>query len=305
MSKRHFITIAIAILAATSSSSASVHRAPARTDNAVLHVQVTGHGRPMILIPGLCSSGDVWNDAVARAKSKYECHVVTLGGFAGEPRYEGPFLDTARDALLAYIRVHHLRAPVVVGHSLGGVLAMQIAIAAPDAVGPLVIVDALPFLAGAGQADATVEAARAQWKPIHDAIASETQEDFAAFQRTSPYVKEMVTSPEQLARVTDWGVRSDHRSVADAMFEVGTVDLRAQLDRIRTPVLVLGTWYGMRTMTTRARVDSTFHAQFAGLPQCSIAVADSARHFVMLDAPDWTWKHMDEFLSASAGTSKR
>jgi pimeloyl-ACP methyl ester carboxylesterase len=305
MSNRHFITIAIAILAATSSSSASVHRAPARTDNAVLHVQVTGHGRPMILIPGLASSGEVWNDAVARAKSKYECHVVTLGGFAGQPRFEGPFLDTARDSLLAYIRAHHLRAPVVVGHSLGGVLALELGVTAPDEVGPLVIVDALPFLGGSGQAGATVESARAQWQPIHDMLAGQTQENYAAFQRTSPYLKEMVTSPENLARVTDWGVHSDHLSVADAMFDVGTVDLRDQVDRIHTPVLVLGTWYGMRAMTTRAAVDSTFHAQFARVPRCSIALADSARHFVMLDAPDWTWTQLDQFLSASAGTSKR
>ena len=32
----------------------------------------------------------------------------------------------------AYVRRNHLRSPIVVGHSLGGVLAMQMAIAAPE-----------------------------------------------------------------------------------------------------------------------------------------------------------------------------
>jgi pimeloyl-ACP methyl ester carboxylesterase len=305
--QRFNLVLAIAALLATPAGAvaAAASAAPPRTDNAVIHVQVSGKGRPVILIPGLTCSGEVWNDAVAHYQERFECHVVTLGGFAGQPRYEGPFLDTARDALLAYIRDHKLKSPVVVGHSLGGVLAMQLAIAAPGDIGPLVIVDALPFLGGAGRPGATAETARAAMTPFRDMLRSQTQEQYAAFQANAPYLKEMVTSPADLARVTDWGVRSDHLAVADAMFEVGTVDLRPQLDRIQTPVLVLGTWYGMRQYTTRAATDSTFRLQFSALPRATVALADSARHFVMLDAPEWTWTQIDRFLAAAGGTAKR
>ena len=275
-----------------------------RTDNAVIHVQVTGHGQPMLLIPGLTCPGEVWDGAVTHYQDRYECHVVTLGGFAGQPRYEGPFLTTARDALLAYIRSSRLRAPIVVGHSLGGVLALEMALAEPRALGPLVIVDALPFLGGAGRPGATVDTVRASMVPFRDMIRSQSQEEYAAFQRQSPFLREMVTGPEDLARVTDWATRSDHTSVADAMFETYTTDLRDSLDRIATPVLVLGTWYGMRRVTTRAAVEATFRSQFARLPQWTLSVADSARHFVMLDNPDWTWKQVDSFLAAGSGTAK-
>lgn len=57
-------------------------------------VKVTGHGRPVILIPGLSSSGAVWDGTVAHLKSRFECHVLTLAGFAGEPRIPAPFLKT-------------------------------------------------------------------------------------------------------------------------------------------------------------------------------------------------------------------
>jgi hypothetical protein len=53
------------------------------------------------------------------------------------------------------------------------------------------------------------------------------------------------------------GVRSDRRSVADAMLDVNTVDLRDRLPALGRPLLGVGTWYGMRTFTTRAAVDST------------------------------------------------
>src|SRR5689334_20013832 len=46
-------------------------------------VKVVGKGRPMILIPGLMCSGDVWDTTVEHYKSSYECHVLTLAGFAG------------------------------------------------------------------------------------------------------------------------------------------------------------------------------------------------------------------------------
>lgn len=36
----------------------------------------------------------------------------------------------------------------MIGHSLGGMLAMPLATDHPDLVGPLVIVDGMPFLAG-------------------------------------------------------------------------------------------------------------------------------------------------------------
>ena len=43
-------------------------------------VQVVGRGRPMILIPGLSSSGDTWKTTVARYEDRFTCHVLTVAG---------------------------------------------------------------------------------------------------------------------------------------------------------------------------------------------------------------------------------
>ena len=112
-------------------------------------VHVTGQGRPMILIPGLMSSGDTWKSTVARYQDRFQCHVLTLAGFAGVPPIAAPLLATVRTELAAYIRAQRLDRPVIVGHSLGGTLALALAADHPDLAGPLVIVDSLPFLAGA------------------------------------------------------------------------------------------------------------------------------------------------------------
>src|SRR6201986_2511600 len=56
-------------------------------------VTVTGWCPPMILIPGLACTGSVWDGAVEHFKDRYECHVVTLAGFAGQPAMGTPVLE--------------------------------------------------------------------------------------------------------------------------------------------------------------------------------------------------------------------
>src|ERR1700675_952234 len=132
----------------------------AQTPAPSFHVDIVGKGQPMILIPGFASSGKTWDSTVARYKDRFECHVLTLAGFAGEPRIEAPFLETVRRDLATYIQKKKMNKPVIVGHSLGGFMALWLAEKEPDLVGPLVIVDSLPFLAAVMQPGATVESVK-------------------------------------------------------------------------------------------------------------------------------------------------
>lgn len=293
-------TAVLLTTAAALAVAASVHAAPAaatRFENPVIRVEVTGKGRPMILIPGLTVGGDVWRETVAHYATRYQCHVVTLGGFAGRPRFEGPFLDQARDSLLSYIRARKLAQPVIVGHSLGGVLAIELASAAPDAIGPLVIVDALPFLGGAGDSTATAESAKKMMEPMWKMMRGQTQENYVAYQKNAPYLKSMVAPGPGYDRVLQWATTSDGIAVADAMYDLTGRDLRGRMPGLRSPVLVIGSWYGMKDYTTRDGVEATFRRQYAGTPNWTLALADTARHFIMLDSPDWMYAQMDAFLA--------
>src|SRR5262245_49242374 len=103
-------------------------------------MRITGHGRPMILIPGLSSGGETWDSTVEYFEDRFECHVVTVAGFASVPRTSAtpPMLDRIVDDLARYIRDRGLRKPVIVGHSLGGFLALKFAIAYSDLAGSIV-----------------------------------------------------------------------------------------------------------------------------------------------------------------------
>src|SRR5690348_3377646 len=112
-------TIALSLLLIAQFTTAAPSTMPSRP----FKVEVVGHGPPMILIPGLGCSGDVWKETVAHFQDRYECHVLTLAGFAGEKPIDPPILSTVRDGILQYIREKKLGKPTIVGHSIGGFLA--------------------------------------------------------------------------------------------------------------------------------------------------------------------------------------
>ncbi len=274
--------------------------ATAQTSNPQIDVQVAGHGEPsLIFIPGLATPGSVWDHTVARFEAGYRCHVVTLAGFGGKPPVKTEhFLDDMADAIIAYAREQKLDKPVLVGHSLGGVLAMKIAIKAPDLPGRLVIVDSLPFLAammGPGIDDAA--AARSTADGYRKLLASETPEEFAAGQQK--FIGGMVTSPEKAAEIAAQTGKSDPALTGQAMAELIVTDLRADLGKIRCPTLVLGALADKVAMgVPRDVIEGAFHKQYGKLPGVRFQFFDKARHFIMVDDPDGFTDALQKELAA-------
>lgn len=265
-------------------------------------VTVTGQGKDAILIPGLNSSGAVWDGTVAQLKDRYRCRVLTLAGFAGQLRVDGVNLETVRNQLAAYIRAQHLDRPVIIGHSLGGFVALWLASHDPDLVGPLVIVDSLPYLPAAYNPAATVENSAAMAALMRDALAK-GGEDYQ--KRAEASMKTMVTSPANVELLNSWSKASDPVASGSAVYDLFTHDLRADIAHITAPTLVLGTWRAYSTndadTAPRDMVDRSFRAQYALLQGVKIVLADHARHFIMLDDPAWFYVQVNAFLS-NAGT---
>jgi N-formylmaleamate deformylase len=271
-------------------------------------VDVSGRGRPIIFIPGVASAGDTWRATVAHYRDRYTCHVLTLAGYAGVPPIADPLMATVRDEVAAYIREEALDKPIVVGHSLGGTLTLDLAIHYPDLVGPIVIVDALPFMAGASGQAKTLADARPMIDQMVATMASQTPEQYAQFFRSaSAPARYMVTAASDLEMITQWGLASDRGTVGRSMAELFRMDLREDVAKISAPTLLIGTWTGLRDQArtsgaevTRAQVIATFDQQFARLPRLHFALADRARHFVMLDDPQWFFAELDAFLADPA-----
>lgn len=229
---RLFLAVAV-VLATTDAFAWLPTLAP--TAPAAFTAEVTGPkgARAVILIPGLGCPGSVWKTTAAHLSKTHEVHVLHLAGFAGNTPIDRPMASAIKDDVIAYIKDRTLDKPVIVGHSMGGFVALWIAEAAPDLIGSVVVVDSGPTLGG-GDPDMLPYA-----KTKRDAYKAMTADTFAATirERFSP----MFTDPTKaehdaiLTAVT----KSDQKAYADALYEISTVDLRPQLTKITAPTLLL------------------------------------------------------------------
>lgn len=276
---------------------AAAGQKPSTVSAPTFTVKVEGRGRPMILIPGLTSSGKVWDGTVARYKSNYECHVLTLAGFAGEPASNPPSLERVREEIAAYIRQKKLKQPIMVGHSLGGFMSMWLAIKEPDLVGPLVIVDSLPFFAAIQNPATTATAAAPMAEQMRAAMTRPMPDDERRKMQTT-ISQSMVSDPAHVALITEWGIKSDVGMVAQSMYDMYTTDLRPSLPRIKVKALVIGTWIAYQQYTNKQGVERTFRDQYAGFPDYRFVMSESGKHFVMYDDPNLLFREMDAFLQS-------
>ena len=256
-----------------------------------ISVEVIGQGPDVVLIPGLASSRQVWQRTAARLSGRYRLHVVQVAGFAGEPakaNAAGPVVAPTVNAIASYIATAKLNRPAIVGHSLGGLMALQLAADHPASVGKVFVVDALPFYAEifAGRS-ATVAAV----KPIADGLGAKmlasSNSQFAA--SAAQTASMMVTSKEDQARVAGWSAASNRQTMITAMQEDLTTDFRSRVASIEAPVTVI------YEAPLKVLVEQDYgHLKHGTL----IAEPAGVKHFVMYDDPTGFDKAIDAFLTS-------
>ncbi|KRE88829.1 alpha/beta hydrolase [Frateuria sp. Soil773] len=267
-------------------------------------VQVVGSGTPVLFIPGLNSGADTWRDTCAALQASHvQCHLVQLPGFAGQPAVASKaYLDEMSRGLLDYIRDRHLAHPVVVGHSLGGIVALKMAIAQPKAIGKLAIIDALPFLPAVQNPAAT----GAGMQPVAAGVREQLlKADDAAYRaQAEAAARGMVHDAARVAEVARWSAASDRATTAQAMYEMMTTDLRPALGAIRAPTLVLGSWAGYAPYgATKASTTQVFQGQYAKLAGVHIALSEAGYHFLMWDDAKWLQSQLRGFIVDGAAAA--
>ncbi len=259
-------------------------------------VTVTGTGPDVLLIPGLASSAATWDGTVAHLKAHYRLHVLNVAGFADEPagaNAAGAVVTPTLEAIDAYIKANHLK-PVVVGHSLGGTMALMLAKSHPEDVSKIVIVDALPYTGVIFNPAATVDALKPQVAMMQQQIEAMPADAFKAQETGS--LSRMVTAPANVDLIVGWAVRSNRHAVAQSLYDDLTIDMRPDLASIKTPAVLLfpvDATAGQNPEATAA----FYKSQYAAMPNLTAVEIDNSKHFEMLDQPEAFYKALDGALN--------
>ncbi|WP_255322927.1 alpha/beta hydrolase [Lysobacter sp. K5869] len=263
-----------------------------------LSVEVVGQGRPVLMIPGMNSGADTWRDTCAALQAdQVQCHLIQFPGFAGAPAIKTEaYNDRMRDEVLAYIEQRKLRQPVVMGHSLGGFVALKMGMAKPQDIGKLIIVDTYGFLGSLYGPTQTAQTIVPMAQGARSLVLNQPQAHY--YRGIAVTAQGMTSDDAKVALLRQWGEASDRPTTALSLYEMMTTDLRPDMDKITVPTLVLGSWVaGARYGGTRESTLAMFRQQYAKLAGARIELSQDGYHFLMWDDPKWLQDQVRGFLA--------
>ncbi|MCP5261162.1 MAG: alpha/beta fold hydrolase [Rhodoferax sp.] len=105
---------------------------------------ITGNGPPLLILHGLFGSATNWRSMARKLADRHAVHALDLRNHGASPWADTMTYTEMADDVRHYIEQHDLGAVTVMGHSMGGKTAMALALAFPDRVERLVVVDIAP-----------------------------------------------------------------------------------------------------------------------------------------------------------------
>jgi pimeloyl-ACP methyl ester carboxylesterase len=241
-------------------------------------VGVTGRGRDVILVPGLASGPGLWKGQVT-AIPGYRWHRIQVAGFAGlpaGPNAQGPVVQPVADEIARYIADAGLKRPAVVGHSMGGTLALMLGLT--GLAGRVMVVDMLP--AGAAMVGGTAGGL--------GYLADQMGQYFTGTKAGRAYLAQIVAQAP--------GARgSDPEVIANALRDLANIDLGPQLPRLAVPLEVV---YAVGADAAQAiEITRRFRAAYAGTKGATLRPIGPSGHVVMADQPARFTSAMRAFLN--------
>ena len=251
-----------------------------------MYYENAGQGEPLLLIHGLGSSARNWEGQVRYFAKKYRVVTYDLRGHGRSSKPPGPYSmrtfaeDTA--ALLAALEA----APAhVVGISMGGMIAFELAVCYPDLLKSLVIVNSVP--------DMRVTSPREyleMWPRflILKALGVRRM-GMALGKRLFPKTEQ----EEQRRIFAERWAQNDKRAYETALRAVLGWSVEAHLGEIRCPVLVIAADKDYWPLDVK-------QAYVKKMPDARLAVIADARHAVAAEKPDEFNRILDEFLASQS-----
>lgn len=253
------------------------------------HVRTTLHGASgptAVLIPGMSTPGAVWDDTVAALSEDMRLLVVEVRGMEGAraPANEKPgVIAGIVSDLSADLAARGIPGARIVGHSFGGLVALQFGLGHPDQAESLLVIDALPFFGTVFGGEQTVESIESQAARMRDMLlarADRLRAAGAAGAYDPAGGAGMSIVPANQLRIANWSLRADPAVVAQALYEDMQTDLRPEIGALQPPLTVL---YAAGADPAAAR--ERYETDYAAFRATRFVPVTNSGHFIMLDRP--------------------
>ncbi|UII33851.1 alpha/beta hydrolase [Fulvivirga ulvae] len=253
-----------------------------------IQVEKRGNGPAVLFLPGFTCPGEIWDETVDALGSNFQYHQVSYAGFNGIDPIDMPWYETIKRDLKEYITKQKPGKAIIIGHSMGGMLAMDIAAESPELVEKLILVDALPcirqlMMPHVKADDITYD------NPYNQRMLAMNEEEF--HQNARYMASSMTNQSEKVDQLTAWIEAADRKTYTYGYTDLLKVDLREEIAGITAETLILAADF-----PTKEAVSENLNNQFAKLNHKEIKIAEGSKHFIMFDQKDWLIKQVTAFL---------
>ena len=251
-----------------------------------LYYEVNGQGQPVVFIHGLGSSAYDWELQVPAFSKNYQVVTFDLRGHGKSDKPWGPYsisLFAADTAEL--IKGLGLSPAHVVGISLGGMIALQLAVSAPDLVKSLTVINAGP--------EFVIRTAKEYLQVVQRQVIVR----LLGMRKMGEVLSNRLfpkPGQQELRRlfVERWAA-NDPRAYRDAMRAIVGWSVTDHLNSIQCPTLVIAADQDYTPVAAK-------EAYVARTPQADLVVISDSRHATPVERPEEFNEALAAFLSRQA-----
>jgi len=258
------------------------------TDSVTLSFSEAGQGTPVVLLHGFPLNGAIWREQQQRLSAQYRVITPDLRGHGRSPAPAGVYeMDLLARDVLALLDSLHIAKAVIMGHSMGGYVALAAWRLAQERFLALGLI--------ASQTSADTEEGRQGRYELATKVATEGSEAVAAAMIPKLFASGIPIVPPILTQVRETILNTDRAGIIGSLHGMALrTDSGALLPRINVPVLILAGEEDQIISPDKAK------AMAAAMPTATLALIQHAGHMPMLEQPEATTTVLRNFLSGAS-----
>ena len=251
-----------------------------------LNYKTFGQGDPLIILHGLFGTLDNWQTLGKRWAEDYSVYMLDQRNHGRSPHFPNISYPVMAEDIRQFLEANWIHETNLLGHSMGGKTAMQLALHYPDLVNKLVVVDILPKAYPPGHKD------------IFDAMLSLDLERTASRQEADVHLANKIPEPgvrqfllKNLSRNKEGGFRwKMNLPVLHNHYEAILASLEGEYTFEGPTLFIKG-----EHSPYIHEFDMTLAMEF--FPNARLETVRGAGHWVHADQPDELFRLVSDFLA--------
>ena len=253
-----------------------------------IKIETIGKGKPIFYLPSFTVPGSIWKETTKNISFDRKPYFISYAGFNGNKPIEMPWYNTIKNSIVKYIKDNDLTEIIIIGHSMGGNLAINLAAELPHRVSKIVIVEALPSLREVMMPNVPAESLFYD-SPYNKQMLEMDDQRFKNM--ASMMASNMTLNKEKIDTIINWILEADRKTWVYGYTDLLKLDLRNILSKVTCETLILGASFPDVKIAKE-----NYENQYSNLSNKTIIMASDSKHFLMFDQPEWFYKTVNDFL---------